>query len=73
MYPLNPHSISPRLDIRVGIGVRPFVMASMVPGPFNDVILECNTVQQHQEHAQWETGFVGLQRGNKNNNNIAKA
>lgn len=46
--------------VRVGIRVRPFVVASMVPGPFDDVILEGHTIHRHQNGLQRRFGLIAF-------------
>jgi len=38
--------------VRVGVGVSPFVMAAMVPRPFNYVVLESNAVHGDEKYPQ---------------------
>lgn len=45
---------------RVRVGVRPFVMASVVATPLDHVVLEGHTVQRGQQHAKGPFGLVGL-------------
>lgn len=42
----------------VSIGISPLVMATMIASPFDDVILEGNVVEKHQEDSHWSCCLV---------------
>jgi len=46
--------------MRIGISVGPFVMASVISCPFNDVILESHALKEHEQDSGGQLGFIAF-------------
>ncbi len=53
---------TPICVVGVGIRVRPFVVAPVIPAPLKDARLQGHSVEAHEKDAQTEASFEGAMR-----------